>query len=250
MEKSATPAAEPDPAPTSSERAKLTEDAPGATWTDTSEDALCEGLKLFGTAWIARQLRESQSDADVDWNYAAQLGEEKCEDDWLVGTVVAEHGGLDESGVDWGHRYLPYALTEMRSPESGMLPAACQSMRGALAQFMGDPGLQQPFRVDALECDRAVVDRVVPALDGPHPAFAEFTLEFIAPGNLLCWHCVGSRPPSRPVREQGWSVPDAPSGALFVVVPARAGVRPGHFAGGIRASARRCHQHFPGSWLR
>lgn len=29
------------------------------------------------------------------------------EDNWLVGTAAAEHGGLDEPCVGEGHRYLP-----------------------------------------------------------------------------------------------------------------------------------------------
>lgn len=73
----ATPAAD----PTSTDRSDLTEAALGETWSDTSEadkDALCEGLDLFGTAWVARQMREDQTDENVDWNYAALLVEEKC----------------------------------------------------------------------------------------------------------------------------------------------------------------------------
>ena len=70
------------PTPISSDRAELTEGALDDSWSAASEadkDALCEGLRMFGTAWVAQQMRENESDEDVDWNYAALLIEEKCE---------------------------------------------------------------------------------------------------------------------------------------------------------------------------
>lgn len=52
------------------------------TWDATAEtdkDAMCDGISLFGTDWAAGQLRQGGGDDSLDWDYAAQLIEGKCE---------------------------------------------------------------------------------------------------------------------------------------------------------------------------
>ncbi|GAA2593903.1 hypothetical protein [Streptomyces axinellae] len=70
------------PTPIASDRAELTEGALDESWSAAGEadkDALCDGLRMFGTAWVAQQMRENESDEDVDWDYAALLVKGKCE---------------------------------------------------------------------------------------------------------------------------------------------------------------------------
>jgi hypothetical protein len=60
----------------------VTELSIGIAWEQYSEsdkDLMCSGIDAFGTDWAAREMRKGGStDSGIDWDYAAQLVEEKC----------------------------------------------------------------------------------------------------------------------------------------------------------------------------
>lgn len=52
------------------------------TWEGTSEsdrDVLCAGIAAFGTRWAADRMRDGAGDESVDWDRAAVLVQQKCE---------------------------------------------------------------------------------------------------------------------------------------------------------------------------
>jgi hypothetical protein len=80
----AAPAVEGDANTPAPNRRELTETSINITWdssTETDKDSMCDGIILFGPEWAADQMRDGAgSDASLlDWDYAAQLIEGKCD---------------------------------------------------------------------------------------------------------------------------------------------------------------------------
>lgn len=51
-------------------------------WAQTSEsdkDTLCAGITVYGTQWAADQMRQGAGDESVDWEQAAVIVQQKCE---------------------------------------------------------------------------------------------------------------------------------------------------------------------------
>lgn len=82
----ASPAAAPEPegdtAAPSIDPHKLTELAVSVTWDSTSNQdktSICDGIALFGPDWAAQQLQADSSDTSIDWDYAAALIQNDCQ---------------------------------------------------------------------------------------------------------------------------------------------------------------------------
>ena len=76
------PAVEGDTDTPGIDRRTLTKLSIDATWdssTETDKDSMCEGILLFGPEWAADQMRDGTGDETIDWDYAAQLIEGKCD---------------------------------------------------------------------------------------------------------------------------------------------------------------------------
>lgn len=68
----------PEPGDTEDQTALIVDIA----WAGTSESdrgAMCDGIALFGTRWAAGQMRDGAGDESVDWDQAAVLVQQKCE---------------------------------------------------------------------------------------------------------------------------------------------------------------------------
>lgn len=46
--------------------------------TEQDRDAMCLGISLYGTGWAADQMHAGAGDESVDWDRAAELVEQKC----------------------------------------------------------------------------------------------------------------------------------------------------------------------------
>jgi hypothetical protein len=48
--------------------------------TQEDQDSMCLGIEVFGVEWAADEMRGSGDDPDIDWDLAAEIIEEKCDE--------------------------------------------------------------------------------------------------------------------------------------------------------------------------
>ncbi len=69
----------PDPTPTlDDDMTQLVVDLSWEQQTEDDRDAMCLGIAVGGPEWAADQMRQSAGDSVVDWDQAAVLVEQKC----------------------------------------------------------------------------------------------------------------------------------------------------------------------------
>jgi hypothetical protein len=72
---------EPTPTPTlDDDMTQLVVDISWSQQTETDKDAMCLGLALQGPEWAAEQMATGAGDDTVDWDRAAELVQQKCDE--------------------------------------------------------------------------------------------------------------------------------------------------------------------------
>jgi hypothetical protein len=72
---------EPTPTPTfDDDMTQLVVDISWSQQTETDKDAMCFGLALQGPEWAAEQMATGAGDDSVDWDRAAELVQQKCDE--------------------------------------------------------------------------------------------------------------------------------------------------------------------------